>query len=395
MKSKYGHKFLNWIEKFINKHKLFDSSKTLTIACSAGVDSICLAECLLELYISRRITLKAVELLYIDHRQRESKHHTLDKKIVKKLASKYGVNFVSHSVSSRRSGNLENFFRQERLKIFRKYDQVALGHHLDDSFEWHLMQSFKSSNLKNSIGIPFRNNNVYRPFMCVSKRQILKLAQVEKYKFHEDITNEDTNFERAYLRKNIIQAISKVYPNYLEHYVKKANQLYSNSSRSNDFLIKEVSNLKAKLLFNSKLNNNFEAAKGLIRDIIFELSDKKRGSVERQIDKLINAMKSNKSGPMVFSGNVNAYLYNSAILFTKNKLNLNFNFSKKKISLDEFTLSFKKIVEQETLTFPNDFYLKVYKTNNTSRFESTFSFINKLERKNFSKQKILCVSFAL
>ena len=87
-----------------------------------------------------------------------------------------------HKLTPLPSQNFELKARLERYKIFSKYQDslIVLGHHIDDSFEWSLMQKMKSSRLESTIGIPLYNKNYIRPLMCVTKKQIRRYAKILK-----------------------------------------------------------------------------------------------------------------------------------------------------------------------------------------------------------------------
>jgi tRNA(Ile)-lysidine synthase len=104
-------------------------------------------------------------------------------------------------------------------------EKIVLAHHIDDSFEWTLLQSLRSSNIEGLVGIPLLNGKVIRPFMCVTKAQIGKFVQAFDLPFIEDPTNESLKYERNYIRNEVIPAFSDRYKQYLKHYVYRHNEI--------------------------------------------------------------------------------------------------------------------------------------------------------------------------
>jgi tRNA(Ile)-lysidine synthase TilS/MesJ len=64
---------------------------------------------------------------------------------------------------------MEEHWRDERYKFFRSFDEpVITGHNLDDVIEWFLFSSLHGQGKV----IPYRNKNVFRPFISTSKRKL-------------------------------------------------------------------------------------------------------------------------------------------------------------------------------------------------------------------------------
>src|SRR5690554_6350982 len=179
----YTNKFEKHVFEFMREHKLFVSStgsaaRRLVVAVSGGVDSMALLGCLARLEsFGYSLPLKAV---YVNHGTRHGQND--EERLVREFCKKIECDFQSFKLKGLDvARNFEHEARKARYwglrQFVRSHDNLVLAHHLDDSFEWSFLQSLRSSNLEGSLGIPVRNGKVVRPFMCVSKKQIIKYAQ--------------------------------------------------------------------------------------------------------------------------------------------------------------------------------------------------------------------------
>ena len=327
----FGQRFEKQVLKFIQDNGLFHSNEPLYLAVSGGVDSMVL------LFFLHRLKSYGysceLNIVHINHGTRQDQID--EEKLVKNFCLKLRVNFLSFKLKDLdTSANFEANARIKRYEIFDRASnsaKVLLAHHIDDSFEWYLLQSFRSGRLRSTLGIPALNGKYIRPFMSVTKAQILRYAQVNQVPFLDDPTNNDINFERNYIRNTLVPLIAKRHPRYLYHYVQRSNLLAQNLNKS---LTKVVSDSKITRTSNSSLiysfkNNNYLSS-GVALEEIIRLSHKKRGNLTQQIEKLLLAVKNFKKGPLLFSGNVKVYIDDQMILIR------NQEFSSKSFVLEKF-----------------------------------------------------------
>lgn len=312
--------FLNHVHSFIKEHGLINSQKKIAISVSGGVDSQVLAHVLCELNYN-------VELIHFNHGTRKFENHA-EEALVRAYAKSSGVPLhvfpLNFSLSDK---NFEMQARNARQSVYQDFIKkgywVYTAHHIDDSFEWSLMQSFKQSSLMSSIGMPIFNNGLVKPFMCVTKKQIYRFAKACQLSWLEDSSNSNNDFERNFLRTHITKVILKKYPQALAHYVSRSNQLIAKNSSTDLLLKKEAGGVVI-------VAKNLELHKEAIKKVLYELSNKDRGEVDHEINKLIRSQKEimsdNKNfpfkGPMNFSGGVSAFLIKDHLMMMdKNQLN--------------------------------------------------------------------------
>ena len=218
--------------------------------------------------------------------------------------------------------NFEFEARKLRYQAMRSFARpgeiIALGHHIDDSFEWSILQSLRSSNLEGSLGIPVRNGIIARPFMCVTKAQIRRYVEAHDLPFLEDPTNESLRYERNYIRAQIAQGFAGRYPKYLKHYVRRQNELarrlgkHISLTNQSDFEIFYGQDHAQIVSFEPEFNPS-----GLEQKIILAMNHvlpNGRGTLSGQIAKIIQAMKNHKSGPLSLAKGVKVYMGHNHLL---------------------------------------------------------------------------------
>ena len=71
-----------------------------------------------------------------------------------------------------------------------------------------------------------------RPFLNISKNEILARAKKDKLKFIKDPSNKDISFDRNYLRNEVLPRIEKRWPSYR----KNLDQLTANLKESSELI---------------------------------------------------------------------------------------------------------------------------------------------------------------
>lgn len=199
------------------KQKLWQKNDLILVACSGGVDSMGLLEFFHLWQTRKRIKLIAV---HCDHQIRgnESEQDAQNVKkycegksipiIVKKLGVlEYQVKF---------GGNLEEIARNLRYQalneVAREYgvNRIALGHHLGDQAETVFIHLLRGSGTFR--GMKEKEGILIRPFLSVTKSDIINFVERNKVPYWEDLSNQDCNFKRNWIRNQLIPMIEMAEP---------------------------------------------------------------------------------------------------------------------------------------------------------------------------------------
>lgn len=313
--------FKEHVRTFIKEHELINPNKKIILSVSGGVDSMVLADIFASFGDS-------IELLHFNHGTRpidNKKEEELVIALGEKLNIAVNVFRFDFSLDQK---NFEKEARIKRREIYQKFiDQncyIYTAHHIDDSFEWTLMQSFKQSSVKSTLGIPLWSGGIIRPLLCVTKKQIRRYARAKGVVWLEDKSNQNEKFERNYLRLNMTDKILKKYPKTLRHYVSRHNQMALMQNLHRQKFHSDLSVATEESGSVVVISSHLENHKNEIRDIIHKKSESSRGEIDGELDKLLaahqNIMKDKKSfpfkGPMSFSGGVQGFLIKNTLLIT-------------------------------------------------------------------------------
>lgn len=312
--------WLDKIEQFALEHELWNPKQRLALAISGGPDSTAMAYLLNHLLKHKKI--QAARLIHVNHGHRPGTE--LDELKVIALGKKLCLSVDIVDLKLNDGPNFEERARTARhraLKTLCEPDELLLSaHHLDDSFEWWLASQLKSSK-QHVLGIPLINGRWRRPFLCVTKKQILHFLELVGQDFVTDPTSDQLHLERNYLRANVMPPLRQRYPRHLRHYARRQNALalewgqHCLSKRSEAIQLRVLSDGVGGVLLAAR---EWSAASLTplayeLRRLIEELSDQKRGALHEEVMKTIKAVAQHKKGPHRFSGGVVAYLLPKAI----------------------------------------------------------------------------------
>lgn len=276
------------------------------IAVSGGVDSMVLLWLAQNLYQQGKVG--PIRAVFVHHHTRRGQDH--DAELVKEFCDRLKIPFeVLHAKGlDAHAGNFESLARRARrdllLQNLRKKEFLWLGHHIDDSFEWSLMQRYRSSQPKSSLGIPVRNGRIIRPFLSVTKKQLRQISRNEKIVFTEDPTNTDVKHDRNFLRENILPVLSKRYPQYLKHYVNHANYMAGLLQLS---ITNRVNGNQIHLYEKGAIIQGSQFSQFQVQDLLQSFSSKRRGELTSQILRMFKAIDNDRKGPFHFSGGTEIY----------------------------------------------------------------------------------------
>lgn len=311
----YTKKLEEFVDSFCTKHQLLNHTKKTLLSISGGVDSMVL----FHFFLNRHADF---EVIHFNHGTRVA---CLDEEtFVINLCKSHSIKYhIIHLKLDLESANFEAIARQMRQLHYQKFLQlgyvIACAHHLDDAFEWHLMQKFKQSSLKKLLGIPVKNNGIIRPFLCLAKKHIYHYARLNQLVWFEDESNLNIKYERNYLRIKIIEEIKKRYPSYLQQFVQQQNNLLAlYQSRENS--LKIVTHHFGGVVVKAQ---DLSLHHDRILEVIESLSLATRGKLSKTLTQLFQSYLKAKAdskrhlfyGPYKFSGGVMALVYENSIYF--------------------------------------------------------------------------------
>ncbi len=202
--------------KFIKENELLSSGDKILIALSGGPDSVFLLHFLNKYKKKFKIELGAA---HINHRLR-GKDSERDELFCKVICDELSIPFYLlrkdiKSYSKKNKFSLEVAGRKIRYEFFEKiadaskYDKIVTAHNADDNAETVLLNLIKGTGIKGIAGIPVKRNNIVRPILSVTKKEILNYLDENRFEYRIDGSNLYSEFERNFLRNEVIPLIRK------------------------------------------------------------------------------------------------------------------------------------------------------------------------------------------
>ncbi len=229
-----------------NEINSLDSRKFL-LAFSGGVDSMVLLDLLMNL-------VKESDQLRVVHINHNLNEYSDDwAQFSSKVCEKYDLPLINASVKPKRQGKgLEADARALRYQSFREIIQdneyLLTGHHQDDQMETLLYRIFRGTGIGGLRAIrrktKFGKGFLYRPMLSVSRDKIEEYARLKNLKWICDSSNNDSSYDRNYLRKDIIPLIKKRWPSVEKKVSRLAVIAEQNQSLLNEFAIEDIGKLK-------------------------------------------------------------------------------------------------------------------------------------------------------
>lgn len=198
----------------------------LCVGFSGGADSHSLLHALVEL--SRREALPPIIALHVNHGLHDDANawalHCAA------VASDLGVEFHEQIVSVDSGASPEAQARDARYTVFESYldagDVLLLGHHLDDQVETVLFRLIRGAGPSGLAGIPEQRQlgvgALLRPLLGITRSQIEDYAVSHELVYLNDSSNNDTRYDRNFLRHDVLPLIESRWPGYRSGFARSA-----------------------------------------------------------------------------------------------------------------------------------------------------------------------------
>lgn len=200
-------------EKILHQYCL---GKKVAVAVSGGADSMALLYYLLH---SDSVDKASLIVVNVNHNIR-GKSSDDDSYFVKAKCSEFGVRLTTLSVdvpsrhaASGRSIELEA--REARRELYIDLvntgvaNMVLTAHHASDNAETILMRALRGTGLKGLSGIKICSENamILRPFLNVTKEEILEYITENNIEYVTDESNFDETYDRNFIRLKLMPLI--------------------------------------------------------------------------------------------------------------------------------------------------------------------------------------------
>lgn len=208
------NRFLN----YINQNNLFDASENVLLTVSGGLDSVVLSH----LFYTAKLNF---DIAHCNFQLRENDSDQ-DELFVKNLAEQFNVNFhvVKFDTISFQQANgisIQMAARNLRYDWFRtlkqkyNYKCIVTAHHANDQAETVLLNLTAGTGLRGVRGIKPKTNDIVRPLLEFTRKELETYAEMHQLIWREDISNASVKYKRNSIRHLVIPELEKINPQFI------------------------------------------------------------------------------------------------------------------------------------------------------------------------------------
>lgn len=209
---------LDSVEQTLNVQLASHPAKPYFIAVSGGLDSMLL------LALMHKTGLQ-IEVLHVNYKLRGTESD-LDAQLVHDYCHSKQIKFHLYELSLKeqqdlKASNLQAKARQLRYDFFNQIAQqhpehlICTAQHANDQYETFWLQCLRGAGMKGMAGMQLVENRIFRPFLKLTKTQLLEAAQEMKLTWREDQSNKSVQYRRNLWRRQLLPALEKEFPDLL------------------------------------------------------------------------------------------------------------------------------------------------------------------------------------
>lgn len=206
------------------------STSKLLLALSGGVDSMVLADLLIQSGLKFSVAHCNFQLRgkasdgdcsFIEEFCKENQIDFFIKKFDVQGYQKTGNYSIQMAARNLRYDWFDELIQQYQ------FDFLLTAHQLDDSIETFLINLSRGTGIEGLTGIKKQKGKILRPLLPFSKNEILDYAEKNNVKWREDDSNNSDDYLRNKIRHRIIPVLKEINPNFAKSFTKSLNYLES------------------------------------------------------------------------------------------------------------------------------------------------------------------------
>ena len=204
-------RFRQKVLSFMKKNHMTDRGDSVLAAVSGGADSVCLLLLLHEMAAELGIKVFA---FHMNHGIRGAEADR-DERFVMELCERLNIPLtVAHEkveeyaaergLSGEEAGRILRYHHLGETAEKYQCAKIAVAHHEDDDAETVLLNLFRGSGLAGLSGIRPVRENIIRPLLCVSRKEIEEYLKEQGFSWCEDSTNRENDYTRNKIRNELL-----------------------------------------------------------------------------------------------------------------------------------------------------------------------------------------------
>ncbi len=295
-------------ENILNQNNLIELNDRLVIGVSGGPDSMGLLHFLMSLQEKYQLTLYVA---HVNHHTREEEN-TKEEEMIQKFCALYQLPLYVGHFNKRGKKNFHEEARDYRYQYFLQLakkleaNKIVLAHHEDDQVETILFKIARGNHISGYIGMKKSfmiddNITIIRPFLNVTKSDILSYCHKYQVPFMIDSSNFKNIYTRNYIRNNIIPTFDEIQSDFSNKIMQLHDQLVEVDDylkQNSKILLKEmiISCEKDRIILDvSKLKNTHIAIiRYILLSVVNELCEESFELTYEKLKNLINIIHSEK-----------------------------------------------------------------------------------------------------
>lgn len=143
-----------------------------------------------------------------------------DMELVEEISAMWGFECITARFDPGKAeeSNTQLWARDLRYTMFRDLkreldaDYILTAHHLDDQVETILQKILRGAGVSSWGGMQVFDDDLFRPLLRVSKKEITEFAESQHIPFRKDQTNETSNYARNLIRNEIAPQLDDLMP---------------------------------------------------------------------------------------------------------------------------------------------------------------------------------------
>lgn len=220
----------------VREYAMFQQGDRVTVGFSGGADSCCLLHLLYSLQNELKISVSA---LHIHHGIR-GEEADRDAAFCKAFCEKYGIPFAIEYVhvphtAAKTGETIEECARRLRYEALfaaaGETGKIATAHTADDNAETVLWNLTRGTGLAGLCGIPPVRENIVRPLLFCTRREVENYCAQKHLEFVTDSTNFSSDYTRNRIRHEVLPVLADLNPAVLE----TVTRMCLNLRAENDF----------------------------------------------------------------------------------------------------------------------------------------------------------------
>ncbi len=225
---------LDKVKKAISNYNMISMGETVLCCLSGGADSVALLLCLHNLGYN-------VKACHVNHQLRGDES-LRDEKFCIDLCNKMSIDIDVRRIDVKKycsdnAVSIEEGARNLRYEIFSSCgcDKIATAHTLSDALETSLFNIARGTGLKGLCGIPPVRDQIIRPIIYCTRRQVEDFLEENNQGYVIDSSNLTDDYSRNKIRNKVVPVLAEINSSVENNFGRTLNSLRTDLSFISDF----------------------------------------------------------------------------------------------------------------------------------------------------------------